>query len=56
MNNSLAGTINNLRYQSLPRNIIMDEEIPIAPTLTTLAKEIQPNKHNGKILMTIFPV
>ena len=46
MNTSLAETINNLRYQSLPRNIIMDEEIPLAPTLTTLTKEIQPKCQN----------
>ena len=34
----------------------MDEKIPIALTLTTLPKEIQSNKHNDKILMTIFLV
>ena len=46
MNTSLAGTINNYGCRSLQGNIIINEEIPIAPTLTTPPKKIQSNKHN----------
>ena len=37
----LAGTINNHGCGSFPGNIVIDEEIPIMCTLTTLPKEIQ---------------
>ena len=46
VNTSLAGTINSYGCQSFQGNNIMDEEIPIVPTLTTLPKEIQSNKYN----------
>ena len=56
VNTSLAGTINNFGCRSLKGNIIMDEQIPIAPTLTTPPKEIQSNKPNGTIFVHILPV
>ena len=46
VNISLARTINNFGCRSLQGNTIMDEEIPIAPTLTTPPKEIQSSKYN----------
>ena len=47
VNTSLNGTINKFSCWPLQCNIILDEEIPIAPILTTPPKGIQSNKHNG---------
>ena len=46
MNTSLSGTINNYSCLSYQGNIIIDEKIPIACSLTTLPQKIQSNKHN----------